>query len=77
MNLLKNEKILCFAGGVIATLVGAHAVKSGKARKLAVKGLAAGMVLQKQAYEGFQNIKEEAADLCLEAAKEATKEDGQ
>jgi len=74
MKLLKNEKFLYFAGGIIATLLGAHAVKSGKAKNIAVKGLAAGMKFQKQAHESFQNIKEEATDMMIEAAKEATAE---
>ena len=74
MRLLRNEKFLYFLGGIVATLAGAHAVKSGKAKRVAVKGLAAGMKFQKQAHESFQNIKEEATDICFEAAKEATKE---
>ncbi|MCL2839177.1 MAG: DUF1490 domain-containing protein [Defluviitaleaceae bacterium] len=74
MNLLKNEKFLYFMGGVAATLYGAYVIKSGKARKCAVKGLATGMKLQKEAYENFQNIKEDAADMMIEAAKEATQE---
>jgi len=71
MNLLKNEKFLFFVGGVAAALLGKKALKSQCAHKLAVQGLAAGMKLQKDALEKFQNIKEEATDLCIEAETEA------
>jgi len=66
-TILKNDKLLFFLGGVAATLAGAKAVKSGKAREVCVKGLAAGMQFQKVAQEAFHNIKEEAQDLCQEA----------
>jgi hypothetical protein len=69
MQLLKNEKFLYFAGGVVATLFGLHAVKTGKARRAAVAGLACGMKLQKQAMEQIQNMKEEATDICHDALK--------
>ena len=71
MNLLKNEKFLFFLGGVAAAIIGKKAVKSKCAHNLAVKGLAAGMKFQKDALEKFQDIKDEATDLCLEAETEA------
>lgn len=70
MGLLKNEKVLLFAGGVIAALVGKKVFKSQVARRLCVEGVAAGMKLQKDALCAFQNIKEEAADLCHDAEEE-------
>ena len=69
MQILKNEKLLFFICGIAASLAGLHALKSGKARKACVMGLAAGMKLQKQAQEAFVNIKEEAVDICHDAAK--------
>ena len=71
MHLLKNEKFLFFVGGIAAAIIGKKAIKSQCAHKLAVKGLAAGMKFQKETLEKFQNIKEEAADLCIEAETEA------
>ncbi|MCL2619097.1 MAG: DUF1490 domain-containing protein [Defluviitaleaceae bacterium] len=71
MNLLmclrRKERLLLFAGGVAATLYGMYFVKSGKAKNVAVKGIAGGIQLQKKAYETFQNIKEEAADVVHDA----------
>ena len=40
LDCLKNEKFLCFAGGVLAATYGVKAVKSDKTRKACVKGLA-------------------------------------
>ena len=64
---LRNEKVCLFVGGVAATLAGLYVVKSGKAKKLAVKSVAAGMQIQSKAYETFQNIKEEAMDIVHDA----------
>jgi len=69
--LLRNQKVLFFVGGAAAALLGAGTVKSGKMREICVKGMAAGMKLQKQAHETFVNIREEAQDLCHEAAVSA------
>ena len=69
MWIFKNEKVLYFVGGLVAAAVGSKAVKSGKARELGVKGLAAGMVLQKKAQEAFINMKEDATDMCHDAAE--------
>jgi len=67
MKILHNEKARFFLGGVAATLVGLCAIKSGKAKRLAVKGLAASIQVQRKAHETFQNIKEEAVDIVHDA----------
>lgn len=46
-------------------------VKSDKTRKVCVKGLAKGMKLQKDAQEVFQNMKEDASDICHDAKQQA------
>ena len=74
-DLLKNEKFLFFAGGVAVAVAGAKALKSKKLRNMCVKSMAAGMKLQKDAEEAFQNMKEEAADMCFDARKEITSTD--
>jgi len=71
MKLLKNEKFLFFMGGIVATVVGKKFIKSKMAHKMAVQSVAAGMKLQKDALEKFQNIKEEATDLYVDATKES------
>lgn len=71
---LKNEKLLCFVGGVAAATFGVKALKSNKTRAACVKGLAKGMQLQKDAQESFQNMKEDAADICYDAKQQAEQE---
>ena len=67
MKWYQNPKILCFAGGVAAALVGAKVAKSPKTRELCVAGMAKGMKLQQDARVTLQNMKEDAQDLCAEA----------
>ena len=49
MKWYQNPKVLCFAGGVAAALVGAKVAKSPKTRELCVAGMAKGMKLQQDA----------------------------
>jgi len=74
MHLLKNEKFLFFVGGVAATLIGKTFLKSKTAHDLAVKGVAVGMKVQKDALEKFQNIKEDATDLYMDKNGNVEKE---
>lgn len=71
LDCIKNEKFICFVGGVLAATYGVKALKSEKARKLCVSGLAKCMKLQKDAQVTFQNMKEDAQDLCYDAKQEA------
>lgn len=48
-DIIKNEKLLCFAGGILAATYGVKVLKSEKTRKTAVNGLAKCMKLQKDA----------------------------
>ncbi len=70
-NLFKNEKLMCALGGAAAVIVGKKVLTSKKARQLAVTGLAKGMKLTHDAKEVFQNMKDEAADICYDAKAEA------
>ena len=74
MKWYQNPKILCFAGGVAAALVGAKVAKSPKTRELCVAGMAKGMKLQQDARVTLQNMKEDAQDLCAEAKQKAAQE---
>lgn len=71
LNCLKNEKLLCFLGGIFAATVGVKAVKSEQARKLCVNGLAKGIKLKNDAQETFKNMKDEAEDICYDAKTKA------
>lgn len=71
LDYLKNEKLLCFVGGVLAATYGVKALKSDKTRKACVNGLAKCMQLQSEAKETFQNMKDEAEDICYDAKQQA------
>ena len=70
-NLFKNQKFLCALGGAAAVIIGKKIVTAKKTRELAVSGLAKGMKLTHDAKEVFQNMKDEAADICCDARSEA------
>lgn len=74
LKCFKNEKLLCFLGGAAAATLGVKALKSNKTREVCVKSLAKGMKLQKDAQETFQNMKEDAADICYDAKQQADSE---
>jgi hypothetical protein len=73
-DIVKNEKVLCFVGGVLAATYGVKALKSDKTRKACVSGIAKCMKLQKDAQEAIQNMKDEAEDICFDAKQEAEEE---
>lgn len=70
-NLFKNQKFLCALGGAAAVIVGKKILTAKKTRQLAVSGLAKGMKLTHDAKEAFQNMKDEASDICYDAKTEA------
>ena len=71
LKVFKNEKLWCAVAGAAAVIVGKKILKADKTRSLAVTGLAKGMKLQKDAKAAFQNMKDEAADICCDAKAEA------
>ena len=71
LKCFKNQKLWCAVGGAAAVIVGKKIVKAKKTREIAVTGLAKGMKLQSDAKAAFQNMKDEAQDLCYEAKEQA------
>ena len=63
-----NAKLACYVGGAVTAVVVEKVVKSPKFRETCVNVLAKGMMLQKDAESYVQNIKDEAQDLCYDAA---------
>ena len=76
-NCLRNDKLMCFIGGVVTATIGVKILKSDKTRGACVRGLAKGMKLQRDAQEIFQNMKEDASDICFDARKEADSADSE
>ena len=66
--LKENSKLACYVGGAVTAFVVEKVVKSPKFRETCVSALAKGMMLQKDAENYVQNIKDEAQDLCYDAA---------
>ena len=62
LSVLKNRKVLAFVGGVVAAKV----LESDMVHKMAVKGMAETMKIQKSLKENMQKIKEEAEDLSYD-----------
>lgn len=63
-----NAKVVCYVGGIVTACVAKKVVNSPKFRETCVNTLAKGMRLQKDAEAYVQNIKDEAQDLCYDAA---------
>ena len=69
--LKKNEKAVLYVGGILTAIVGKKILNSKVVRNTCVSTLAKGMQLQKEAESYVQNIKDEAQDLCYDAAVKA------
>lgn len=70
----ENSKLACYVGGALTAFVVEKVVRSPKFRETCVSTLAKGMMLQKEAENYVQNIKDEAQDLCYDAAVAANVE---
>ena len=71
LKCFKNEKLWYVVGGAAAVIIGKKILKAKTTRQIAVTGLAMGMKMQNDAKEVFQNMKDEAADICCDAKEEA------
>ena len=65
-NFLKDKKCWCFAAGIATAVVGKKIATSEKVRSMCVSGLAKGMKFQQDAKAAFQNMKDEASDICYD-----------
>ena len=71
MSVWKNEKYWCVVADDVGSTIIKKIIKAPKTREYAVKGLAEGMKLTADAKAAFQDMKDEAADICNDAKKEA------
>ena len=71
IDCLKSEKVRSFVGGAVALIVGKKILKSDATRSACVKTIAKAMKLQSDAAESFQNMREDAQDLCYDAKQAA------
>ena len=71
MSVFKNEKFWLVVAGAVGSAVTKKILKAKKTRELAVTGLAHGMKFTADAKAAFQNMKDEASDICNDAKNEA------
>ena len=70
-KLMNNPKALYFAIGFTSATIGVKFLKSQTFKEVCVKELARGMRMRDEAMETLQNIREEAADIYVDAKNQA------
>ncbi len=70
-NFVEKDNALFFLGGIVAGIIGLKALKTNKARDLAVSGIAKGLIAKDSIAEKVTNLKEDAEDLYAEAKVQA------
>ena len=73
-RVLKHKHALCFAAGVATVIIGKKILESKTFKDTATKGMATVMSAKKDAEETFQDIKENAEDIVVDANAETKKE---
>ena len=71
LKVFKNQKVWLVVAGAAGGAVLKAVLKAKKTRELAVCGLAKGMKLGSDAKKVFQDMKDEAEDICYDASVEA------
>mgnify|MGYP003309135799 CR=1 FL=1 len=70
----EHKHALLFAGGVATALIGVKVLKSQTTKELATKGMAGVISAKKDAEETFQDMKENAEDIVVDAHEDDKKE---
>ena len=70
----EHKHALIFAAGVATAIVGKKVLESQTVKNAATKGMASVMSVRKDAEECFQDMKENAEDIVVDANKETKKE---
>ncbi|MBO6274387.1 MAG: hypothetical protein J6M91_02410 [Methanobrevibacter sp.] len=71
---LEHKHALIFAAGIATAIVGKKIIESDAVKDAATKGMATVMSAKKDAEEVFQDMKENAEDIVVDASAEAKKE---
>lgn len=70
----EHKHALIFAAGIATALIGKKALESKTVKDAATRGMASVMTVKKDAEECFQDMKENAEDIVVDAHKEDKKE---
>ncbi len=71
---VEHKHALLFAAGIATAVVGKKVIESKSVKNAATKGMANVMAIKKDAEECFQDMKENAEDIVVDAHKEDKKE---
>ena len=71
---MEHKHALIFAAGIETAIVGKKVLESKTVKDAATRGMASVMAAKKDAEECFQDMKENAEDIVVDANKEAKKE---
>ena len=71
MSMFKHERFWLVVAGAVGSAVAKKVLKAKKTRELAVQGLAHGTKFTADAKAAFQDMKDEASDICNDAKAEA------
>ena len=71
---VEHKHALIFAAGVATALIGAKVVKSQVFKDTTAKGMAAVMSAKRDAEECFQDMKEDAEEMVIDANADVKKE---
>lgn len=66
-KIFEHKHALLFVGGVATALVGKKILESDCTKDFCAKGMAQVMSVKKEAEETFQNMKDNAEDICADA----------
>jgi hypothetical protein len=70
----EHKHALLFAAGIATAIIGKKALESKSVRDAATRGMATVMSVKKDAEECFQDMKENAEDMVVDAHAEEKKE---
>lgn len=71
---VEHKHALLFAAGIATAIVGKKVLGSKTVKDAATKGMAQVMTMKKDAEECFQDMKENAEDIVVDASAESKKE---
>lgn len=70
----EHKHAILFVGGIAAAIVGTKIIKSQTTKDLATKGMAGIISAKKDAEETFQDMRENAEDIVVDANSDVKKE---
>jgi hypothetical protein len=73
-RILKHKHALIFAGGIATAIIGKKILESETVKESCTKGMAAVLSAKKDAEECFQDMREDAEDMVVDANAEVKKE---